>query len=1160
MTKAAGQQQSLPSLPETPYVGLIPYREEDFGFFFGRDDERQIVAANLRASRLTILYGPSGVGKTSLLQAGLVHDLREEVRANAKTRAEHVPIAICPFRDWREDPLPALMSAMQEAAREAFGRDNGAAPWEPGTSVVGALRSWTAGVHTLLVVLDQFEDYFLYHGDERGEATIADALPAIVNEPNLGVNVLLSIREDAWAKLDLFEGRIPRLFGNYLRVEHLSGAGAREAIERPVEEWNNRLAPGEQRYTLEPELVDAVIDAAASGGLALTNENRVADPNATSTDEIEAPFLQLVMDRLWRATLAANSRELGVARLDDLGGPQRIVENHLLEALGALTPGEQGVAADAFAFMVTRSRTKVAHTASDLAEWTKRPEPEVSAVLDKLCRGEGGRILRAVGSPAGEPGETQYELFHDLLAEPVLDWRRSYEENRARRAAYRKFARIGAVLTALVAVFAALGIWALIQRSGAKRATRSATSLALASAAKDEVGRHVDLSLLLGLAAFRVSPSAEAASSMVGALEAARDSGAEAILRGDRKGVRAIAFSPDGHTLASADFNGVIQLWDTRTRMRLGGPLRGQTGEIWSVAFSPDGKTLASASHDGTVRLWDVPSRTSLGRLPVENTGVVTSVAFSPHGRILAFGGQDGRLQLWDVRARRPLGGPLRGHTDRVVSIAFSPDGKTLASAGFDRTVRLWDVATRTPLGPPLVGHTSEVASVAFSPDGQTVASSGLDGTLRLWDVRRRTVLGPPLRAGSGEIWGVAFSPDGRTLASSGFDGTVRLWDTRTRKPVGPPLVGHTGGVVAVAFDPAGQTLASAAYDGTVRIWDLRRHGLGEPVGRHTNRVTGVVFNPNGETLASVGFDGALRLWGVREHRALGRLGGKDAGSFEGVAVSPDGGTLATAGDDGAVELVDARSRKLRARLAGHKGAVHSVAFSPDGRTLASAGDDGIVRLSDSRDGAPLGEPLRGTGGTIWSVAFDPDGHTLASAGSDGIVRLWDVRSHKLEARLPLEDTSALTVAFSPDGHTLASGNVDGTVRLWDARSYEPLGEPLAGHQDRVESVSFSPNGQTLASASDDGTVRLWDVQGHRALGAPLRGHKGAVLGVAFSPDGRTLASGGADGTVRLWEGILWNDPADLRSQVCRLVVGNPTKSEWGELAPGLAYSAPCPT
>jgi WD40 repeat protein len=1155
MTEEPGRPP--PAVPETPYVGLVPFRAEDADFFFGRDEERRIVAANLRASRLTILYGPSGVGKTSLLQAGVVHDLRHEV-SEAVSHGRPPP-AVCAFRNWRDEPFPSLMDALQDSVCAAVGGSS-QRRWSPAQSVVRTLRAWTRPVHRLLVVLDQFEDYFLYHGGEDGAGTLCGELPAIVNEPNLRVNVLLSIREDAWAKLDVFEGRIPRLFGNYLRVDHLSRTGARLAIEKPIETWNARLRSGEQLYTLEPRLVDAVLDAAASGGLVLGHGQNEGGTSGASADEIEAPYLQLVMDRLWRATVDANARQVTLERLTQLGGPQQIVETHLLDALEALSPGEQAVAADVFAFLVTRSKTKIAHPAADLAEWTKRPVRQVSAVLDKLSRAEGGRILRSVRSPDGESERTRYELFHDLLAEPILEWRRGYEEERARRAALRKFARIGGVLLALVAVFAALGVWALVQRDSAVQATRSATSLALASAATDEVARHPDVALLLGLEAYRASPSAEAASAMVDGLETARRSGAEAILRGDANGIRAIALSPDGQTLASADFDGAIQLWDTSARVPLGAPLHGHTAQVWSVAFSPDGMTLASASHDGTVRLWDVAARRALGRLPAPDTGAQTSLAFSPDGRTLAVGGEGGRLQLWDVRTRRPLAPPLRGHNDRVVSLAFSPDGRTLASAGFDHTVRLWDVRSRREIGRPLVGHGGPVASVAFSPDGRTLASSGLDGTIRLWDARTRAALGPPLRPGTGEIWGIAFGEGGRVLASAGFDGNVRLWNVRTRTPAGPPLTGHTDALVDVAFAPNGRILASAGYDGTIRIWDLGRHPLGFPLGRHAGRVTGVAFGPDGKTLASVGFDGALRLWAPSAERLLGSstaTGGNR--SFEDVAISPDGRTIASADDDGSIELFDARAR-VRTRLPGQEGAVQTVSFGPDGHTLASAGDDGVVRLWDARTGTASGEPLRGHAGPIWSIAFSPDGRSLASAASDGTIRLWDVRRRTATARLSLPDSIPLTVAFSPDGRVLASGDVDGSVRLWEARALKPIGAPLTGHDGRVESIAFSPDGRVLASAGDDGTVRLWDLRGRRQLGVPLRGHEGAVFSVAFDPEGGTLASGGDDGTVRVWRGILWQDQADLRAQVCRLVVGNLTRGEWDEVAPGLAYRSTCPS
>ena len=174
-----------------------------------------------------------------------------------------------------------------------------------------------------------------------------------------------------------------------------------------------------------------MIEAAAAGRLGLAEGGDGAAPDAAAADAVEAPFLQLVLERLWRATVEAGAHTLDLARLEALGGAQQIVENHLLEALGKLTPAEQAVAADLFRYLVTRSKTKIAHPASDLAEWTGRPEPEVTAVLEKLCRGESGRILRSVSPPAGETA-VSYELFHDVLAEPILDWRRGYEQERER--------------------------------------------------------------------------------------------------------------------------------------------------------------------------------------------------------------------------------------------------------------------------------------------------------------------------------------------------------------------------------------------------------------------------------------------------------------------------------------------------------------------------------------------------------------------------------------------------------------------------------------------------------------------------------------------------------------------------------------------------------
>jgi WD40 repeat protein len=173
---------------------------------------------------------------------------------------------------------------------------------------------------------------------------------------------------------------------------------------------------------------------------------------------------------------------------------------------------------------------------------------------------------------------------------------------------------------------------------------------------------------------------------------------------------------------------------------------------------------------------------------------------------------------------------------------------------------------------------------------------------------------------------------------------------------------------------------------------------------------------------------------------------------------------------------------------------------------------------------------------------------------------LWDIPRHRSAGHLPLADGEVVqTLAFATDGRTLASGSVGGSVRLWDARARTPLGERLQGHAPHdVEHLVFGPDGRILASAGADGTVRLWDTRGRRALGPPLRGHSGPVFGVAFAPDGRTLVSGGDDRTVRAWERIIWTSLADLEAQVCELVVGNLTRSEWEALVPGLAYRTTC--
>ena len=182
-------------------------------------------------------------------------------------------------------------------------------------------------------ILDQFEEYFLYH--ERDE--FADELAAAIREPGLRANFLLGLREDALAKLDAFKGRIPNLFANYLRLDHLDTEGGRAAILGPIERYNELTG---ETVEVEPELVEAVLDQVAAGEVDVGRSGRGGVEK--DEDRIEAPYLQLVLERLWQVERERGSSVLRLATLRELGGAESIVRAHLERALGEPAAGRAG--------------------------------------------------------------------------------------------------------------------------------------------------------------------------------------------------------------------------------------------------------------------------------------------------------------------------------------------------------------------------------------------------------------------------------------------------------------------------------------------------------------------------------------------------------------------------------------------------------------------------------------------------------------------------------------------------------------------------------------------------------------------------------------------------------------------------------------------------
>ena len=979
----------------SPFKGLASFGDSELDalLFFGRDREREMIVANVLANRLTVLYGSSGVGKSSLLAAGVAQSLRARQAG-----------AVVVHGAWAGDPVASLLDAIRREAPQ-LGPAAGL-----GDTVAAAAHA-SGEIHLLL---DQFEDAFRYPEAQP----IVEGLPELLRRPGLRVSVLIALRDDALSELDVLTAQIPDAFGNLLRLGPLDRRAARDAIVGPLERFGSLT---DARFDAEPELIEALLAQIGDG------------------DHVEAPFLQLVLERLWAEEQVAGSSRLHAETLSRLGGSEAIVRAHVQGSLGRLTVADEAAAARVVRQLVTPSGGTLSYTEEDLSALADVAPATLRELVSTL---ERTRILRGVDGSGGSP---RIEIFHDVLAEPLLAWRQEYEVERERRRGRRERRRlwtiVGAVLVAL-AVVTGLAVFALIQRSDSRAEARKARAHELDARALADLSLKPAASLRSALQAAQLAPDASAESTLRATLLALRE---EHVFRPGGDVVTA-AFSPTGTELVAAGSHGAA-LYSPRARL-----MRLVAEATTAASWSADGRYVAVGSADGSARIF-----TSTGKpvRTVKTTAPIAALAFTGHVLLVGSGGhvrivygthgtvrtlsfpgavaaaalapdsktvavaarQHGRVTtiLIDVATRR-----VRSTLDErgVDALAFSPDGRLLATGSTDTTTRLWRVSSgRLVHVLPQKGH---VAAVRFSPRGRLLFSASADGTAAVWDVRKgiRDLL---LVGATGGATSTALSPDGTKIAVAFADGNARLYDAGDGRQLAL-LAGHTDAVAGVGFDDSGRTIVTAGADGTVRLWSTAGGDELVPVDRRAGAVTASFV---GDSEIRTVADGVARV--VTVGGRVVRTGPATAAREPGVVRSPDGTIEATI-HGREVDLRDSRTGSLLHRLAGHRSLVTDAEFSSDGRLIVTASDDHLARIWDARTGVLL-HVLRGHFFAVRTAAFSRDGRWVVTA-SQFTAGLWDASSGRLLLYLRGHTKPLTGASFSPDGRYIVTGGEDGIASV----------------------------------------------------------------------------------------------------------------------------------
>ena len=1087
---------------KNPYKALNAYEEADQKVFVGRQEEAKELFQLVKFNSLTVVFGKSGIGKTSLINAGLFPLLREKnyrpIRIQLNFTEKTVPLKeqICSAIKAGLAPnkidknIIELESRIEELPPEPISEKETLWEYFHRITHFKLNEKKEKTILTPVLVFDQFEELFTMgkHHEEINSIIdelyylIEDQLPSTISERVLDgdsaaeslsyiekrphFKVILSLRADYLPHLNDLKARIPSINNALFRIIHLNARKAIEVIKVGFDEKKVSTILG---FFYPKDIKD----------------DRTK-PGEDDKLEIEPVFLSLLCYQLYK------KKPLKSIKKQD---QDKILENFYNSVMREF-PGKVKI------FIEEKLLTEEGYgTPFFLA-----PDDSLNESIKQLV---DRRILRKFK----HGNKTYVEIIHDELTRIVKMKRdkrhkkiRVQEEKERLRKRYKR--KVISVILGIIVIAIMIALYALHQKGRADVQYRRSQIDRLTAQAFVEFPKDNSKAIRSVEGAIKISKG----KSTEGLLRILSEMGYSSIHRpfytaitplnpGDA--IYSALFFPDNQRILTAHENGHAYIRDLEGNLLL--ELKGHTGRIMSAVVSPGGNQILTASWDNTARLWDLAGKQTQ---ELKHDGAVTCASFSPDGMQILTASLDHTARLWDLQGRQLQ---VFKHQGRVTSAVFSPDGTRILTASWDKTAKLWDKEGR--LLADLNKHNNTLSSAVFSPDGRYILTGSRDETALLYNDQGDVLA--TLKHDSA-IVSVLFSADGKLILTAALDGTVKLWDRESLRLKTP--IKHEGPLSVVIFAPDGDLILTASENGLINLWNLQGNRVAK-FDKHSQKIYAAAFAPNRHYLFTSSESEFSILWDLQPNIVVDL---KHYNQVSKAIFSPDvkSNLILTLAEDDIARLWDNNGKFLTSLKHGR---IIEALFSAKMDCIITASSDGAIKCWDRQGNNTNTFNVNVRPRPLTRVVFYPDGSKLLPLANSKNVTLFSSKGEII--REFQHDYIVSDAVFSHNSNnliTVSSGdsknpNYKGdTITLWDLNTGNNNKPILSFKQENIASVVFSPGNSFILTASETGETTARNLSGKILHRFNLAIKNRELISAAVSPDDNRILTILSEGLVSL--------------------------------------------